>query len=181
VTTDHHPGAVPDGFAEFVAARSPALLGTAWLLTGDRGRAEDLVQEALARTWQAWGRIRREELTEAYVRRVMVNLNISWWRRRWRSETPSEVVPEPPPLDDPTASADLRDVVRRALLELPPRQRAVVVLRYFEDWSEGQTAVALGCSIGTVKSQAARAVARLRAHPELATLFAPSHALRGES
>jgi RNA polymerase sigma-70 factor (sigma-E family) len=182
VTTDHragHPPAGPEGFAAFVAARSPALVSTAWLLTGDHGRAEDLVQEALARTWQSWSRIRDDGWPEAYVRRTMVNLNISWWRRRWRGERPTAVLPQQA-LADIGDQADLRDVVRRALASLPPRQRAVVVLRYFEDWSEVQTAQALGCSVGTVKSQAARAVARLRADPQLRDLFVPHPTMRGE-
>ncbi len=180
MTTDRPqpgPQPAPEGFAEFVAARSPALIATAWLLTGDHGRAEDLVQEALARTWPRWTRI-RGDAPERYVRRTMVNLNISWWRRRWRGERPTEVLPQPA-LADVGEQADLRHVVRRALADLPPRQRAVVVLRYFEDWSEAQTAQALGCSPGTVKSQAARAVARLREDPQLRELFAPRPTMRG--
>jgi len=164
----------PEGFAEFVATRSHALRATAWLLTGDRDRAEDLVQESLARAWQAWLRIRRGELTEAYVRQVMINLNVSWWRRRWRGESPHDLMPERP-VPDGTGQADLRDAVRRALAGLPARQRAVLVLRYFEDWTEAQTATALGCSVGTVKSQAHRAIARLRTDPQVAALLdAPS-------
>jgi len=179
------PPPVPEGFAEFVAARSFALLSTAWLLTGDEGRAEDLLQEALARTWQAWPRIRHAGGPEPYVRKVMVNLNVSWWRRRWRGERPQAVLPEPlgpdPLGPDPTAQVDVRDAVRRALATLPPRQRAVLVLRYVEDWTEAQTATALGCSVGTVKSQAHRAIARLRTDPQITALMTTHSLPRGAS
>ena len=161
-----------------MAARSFALRATAWLLTGDRDRAEDLVQETLARTWQAWPRIQRAELAESYVRKVMVNLNVSWWRRRWRGESPQAVLPEQLG-QDLTGQADVRDAVRRALAVLPPRQRAVLVLRYFEDWTEAQTAATLGCSVGTVKSQAHRAIARLRTDPQIAELMTSFSTARG--
>jgi RNA polymerase sigma-70 factor (sigma-E family) len=170
----------PEGFAQFVAMRSPALLATAWLLTGDHGRAEDLVQEALARAWLAWPRIERQGSVESYVRQTMVHLNISWWRRRWRGEMPSDTMPEPSPGADPMQSADLRHAVGRALADLTPRQRAVIVLRYFEDWTEARTASALGCSVGTVKSQASRAVAALRGHPDIHALLVRPELLRGE-
>lgn len=170
--------AAPEGFAEFVAARSFALRATAWLLSGDPGRAEDLVQETLARTWQAWPRIRRADNAESYVRKVMVNLNVSWWRRRWWRESPQAALPEQPG-KDLTGQADLRDAVRRALAVLPPRQRAVLVLRYYEDWTEAQTAAALGCSVGTVKSQAHRAIARLRMDPQIAELMTSFSPPRG--
>lgn len=164
-------GTAPPGFAEFVADRSVSLLRTAVLLTGDRGRAEDLVQEALARAWTAWPRIRREDRAEAYVRATMTNLSVSWWRRRWRGETPTERLPERADGTDATSRAELRHVVRAALADLPPRQRAVVVLRWFEDLTEAQTAAVLGCSVGAVKTHGSRAVARLRTHPGLAGLF----------
>lgn len=173
-------GQAPAGFAEFVAVRSPALLSTAWLLTGDHGRAEDLVQEALARAWQAWPRIRSQGAPESYVRQIMINLNTSWWRRRWRGEMPSDVLPESPLQADPAQQADVRHAVRIALAGLPPRQRAVIVLRYFEDWTETQTAQALGCSTGTVKSHAARAIARLRSHPQIQGLLGLPDTSRGE-
>ena len=173
------PAVVPPGFAEFVADRSASLLRTAVLLTGDRGRAEDLVQEALARAWSAWPRIRREDRVEAYVRATMANLSVSWWRRRWRGETPTEELPERPDAADAASHAELRHVVRSALADLPPRQRAVVVLRWFEDLTEAQTAAVLGCSVGAVKTHGSRAVARLRTHPGLADLFADRSELRG--
>jgi RNA polymerase sigma-70 factor (sigma-E family) len=158
----------PDGFREYVVARSPALTRAAWLLTGDRTAAEDLVQNALVRMWSRWTRIERDGSVDAYARRVLVTTYINGWRRRWRGEVPTEVLPDGPAAADAHAATDLRLSVRRALAELPPKQRAVVVLRYFEDLTEAQTADALGCSIGTVKSQTARALARLRVHPWLA-------------
>jgi RNA polymerase sigma-70 factor (sigma-E family) len=160
----------PEGFAEFVAARSPALLRTAWLLTGDRGRAEDLVQEALAKTWRKWSSVAERERPEAYVRAVMVNTSVSWWRRRWRGEIPTELLPDPSGYSDPMAHVDVREAVRQALATLSPRQRAVLVLRYFDDLTETETAAAMGCSVGTVKSQASRAMARLRESPQLGDL-----------
>ena len=148
-------------FESFVAARSAALFGTALLLTGDRHLAEDLLQTALAKSWLSWHRIAGAD-PEAYVRRVLVNTYISMWRRRWNGETPTEELPETAaatPSGDPGARHDLRVAVRR----LPKRQRAVVVLRYFEDLSEREVADLLGCSVGTVKSQASRALAKLAA------------------
>lgn len=158
----------PDGFREYVVARSPALTRAAWLLTGDEAAAEDLVQSALVRMWSRWTGLERDGSVDAYVRRVLVTTYINGWRRRWRGEVPTEVLPDGPAATDAHAATDLRLSVRRALAELPPRQRAVVVLRYFEDLTEAQTADALGCSLGTVKSQTARALARLRIHPWLA-------------
>jgi RNA polymerase sigma-70 factor (sigma-E family) len=154
----------PHGFGEFVAARSPALLRAAWLLTGDRATAQDLVQAALVRTWARWTRLERADNAEAYVRRVMVTTYATWWRRRWRAEVPTPVLPDGAQAGDAFAASDLRSQVRAALAELPRRQRAVIVLRYFEDLTEAQTAAALGISVGTVKSQAAKALARLRRH-----------------
>ena len=152
----------PDGFREFVLARSPALLRAAWLLTGNRATAEDLVQAALARTWTRWGRLESVDNAESYVRQVMITLYATWWRRRWRAEVPTSSLPERSSADDPSAAVDLRQSVRAALEQLPRRQRAVVVLRYFEDLSVTETAALLGCSPGTVKSQASKALAHLR-------------------
>jgi RNA polymerase sigma-70 factor (sigma-E family) len=148
-------------FDAFVVARSRVLLKAAWLLTGDWQLAEDLLQTALAKSFLAWHRIvaGREE---AYVRRVLVTTYATWWRRAWRAETPTGDVPDRPDPSDQRAGADLREVVLAALNELPRRQRATVVLRYYCDLSEAETAEALGCSVGTVKSQAAKALARLR-------------------
>ena len=147
------------GFDEFVATRSAALLRTAYLLTGDHGLAEDLLQTALAKCWFAWGRI--DGPPEPYVRRTLVTTYATWWRRKWRGERPSGSLPDRP---DPsgTATVEDRDALWRALGTLPRRQRAVVVLRYYEDLSEADTAVALGISTGTVKTLASRGLARLR-------------------
>lgn len=152
----------PDGFSEFVLARSPALLRAAWLLTGNRATAEDLVQASLVRTWSRWDRLERVEAAEPYVRRVMVTLYATWWRRRWRAEVPTGTLPEPSTVDDHADAVGLREAVRLALDRLPRRQRAVVVLRFFSDLSVAETAAALGCSTGTVKSQTSKALATLR-------------------
>jgi RNA polymerase sigma-70 factor (sigma-E family) len=153
------------GFDEFVATRSPALLRTAYLLTGDHGLAEDLLQTALAKCWFAWGRI--DGPPEPYVRRALLTTYATWWRRKWRGERPAGELPD---RADPAATTPVedRDALWRALGELPRRQRAVVVLRYYEDLSEAETAAALGISTGTVKSQAAKALAALRRDRDLA-------------
>jgi len=151
-------------YAAYVAHRRRALLRAAWLLTGDWHLAEDLVQTALAKAYLAWGRVHDPD---PYVRRVLMTTYVTWWRRRWRGEHPTGELPDrPAPADD----ADLRHQVVAALRDLPRRQRAVVVLRYFEDLTEVETATALGCSVGTVKSQHARAMARLRSCAGLADL-----------
>lgn len=149
--------ATPEQFTEFVATRYPALLRTARLLVADAHAAEDLVQESLARCVPAWSRI--EGNPEAYVRTVMVRQNISRWRRRRVDESSVASVPEVAVHD-----ADLgeQDALRRALATLPPRQRAVVVLRYVEDRPEREVAETLGCSVGTVKSQAHAGLCKLR-------------------
>ncbi|MEH0929589.1 SigE family RNA polymerase sigma factor [Micromonospora sp. CPCC 205558] len=159
-------------FREFVAARSAALLRTAYLLTGDWATAEDLLQTALTKTYLAWKRLGGIEAVEPYARRVMVNTSTSWWRRRWHGERPTEVLPEQAGVDEIEQQLD-RDLLWRHLRELPNRQRAVLVLRYYEDMSEAQTAAMLDISPGTVKSQTSRALATLRRRlganaPELA-------------
>ncbi|MFL6139793.1 MAG: SigE family RNA polymerase sigma factor [Frankiaceae bacterium] len=156
-------------FVAFASARLPALTQAAFLLTGDRHRAEDLVQTALARSYAAWDRIERAD-PEAYVRQVMLNAYRSWCRRRpWR-EAPSDVVVEQADAaarrdrsPDHAADQAERDLVWRALAALSPQQRAVVVLRYYEDRSDDEIAELLGCSVGTVKRQSARALTKLRA------------------
>ncbi|MEU4551083.1 SigE family RNA polymerase sigma factor [Micromonospora violae] len=148
-------------FREFVAARSAALLRTAYLLTGDWATAEDLLQTALTKTYLAWKRLGGIEAVEPYARRVMVNTSTSWWRRRWHGERPTEVLPERAGVDEIEQQLD-RDLLWRHLRELPNRQRAVLVLRYYEDMSEAQTAAMLDISLGTVKSQTSRALATLR-------------------
>lgn len=157
----------PEGFAEFVAARSRDLLRFAWLLCGDWSTAEDLVQTALAKTWGHWQHIDHADPSR-YVRRVIVTTRISGLRRRWRGEVPTARLPEAPQPGDAFRTADERQALIAALAELPPRQRAVIVLRYFEDLPESDTAAAMGCTVGTVKSQTAKALAALRRVPSLA-------------
>jgi RNA polymerase sigma-70 factor (sigma-E family) len=144
-------------FDGFVVDRSPALLRTAYLLVRDEGLAEDLLQTALTKAWFAWKRI---EDPEAYVRRIMVTTSASWWRRRWNGETPTEAhdLSQVPDTGEPVTAPDLW----MAIGHLPRRQRAVVVLRYVEDRTEVETATLMGCSVGTVKSQCAKALAKLR-------------------
>jgi RNA polymerase sigma-70 factor (sigma-E family) len=159
-----------DGFAQFMTARERSLQRTAWLLTGDRALAEDLVQTALAQTWRHWDRIRRRDDPELYVRRIMVNTWSSWYRRKWRGERPSELVVDQPTCSDVATEVAMRIAVKHALGSLNDRQRAVVVLRLFDDLSEAQVASVLECPIGTVKSLMSRALAKLRADPGLAEL-----------
>jgi RNA polymerase sigma-70 factor (sigma-E family) len=163
--------AEPDGFAQFVEARERALQRTAWLLTGDWALAEDLVQTALVKSWPRWERIRRRDDPEIYVRRVMVNTWATWRRRRWRGEHASEAVPDSTAAGDVAAEVAVRMAVRSALATLTQRQRAVLVLRVFDDLSEAQTAKVLGCAIGTVKSTASHALAKLRDDPRIAELM----------
>ena len=149
-------------FRSYVAARSPALLRTAYVLTGNRADAEDLLQTALAKTYLAWDRIREREAVDGYVRRVMVNTQTSWWRRRKVDERPTDQLPDGAAGRDATADLDLHDALWTALAVLPKRQRAMVVLRYYEDLSEAETARVMGVSVGTVKSTTSRALTRLR-------------------
>jgi RNA polymerase sigma-70 factor (sigma-E family) len=151
-----------EAFRAYVAARSPALLRTAYLLTGSRADAEDLLQTALAKTYLAWDRIRDREALDGYVRRVMVNTQTSWWRRRKVDEYASDELPERTSDRDATEDLALHDALWTALGALPKRQRAMVVLRYYEDLSEAETAQILGVSVGTVKSATSRALAKLR-------------------
>ena len=151
-----------EAFAEFVRSSAPSLTRTAWLLTGDRGHAQDLVQNAYAKTLQAWGRLDAEGAL-AYTRRAVITGNIDRWRR-----TKGEVAvgldfdrPAPGSFEDRVAD---RDRVARMLATLTPTQRRVVVLRYYEDLSEAQTAEVLGMTVGAVKSAAHRALAALRSH-----------------
>ncbi|GAA3117303.1 SigE family RNA polymerase sigma factor [Streptosporangium carneum] len=153
-------------FRDFVTSRWQAMLRTAYLLTGDHGRAEDLLQTALVRTHRRWNRIDDPEL---YTRRILVNLNVSWWRRRRFTEHLTDKIPETT-AEDHHAVYDTRDALWAAVLTLPPRMRAVLVLRYFEDLPEAEVARVLDCSLGTVKSQASRGLDRLRDHPGIAAL-----------
>ena len=160
-----------DEFHDFVAARRPTLLRAAMLLTADRADAEDLLQAALTNTYLAWGRINDHGALDGYVRRTMVNINISWWRRRRLEEYPTDALPDTP-IADHTRRSELRDGLDRLLDRLPARQRAAIILRYYEDLSETEIAETLGVSVGTVKSTVSRAMAKLRdeAARELATL-----------
>jgi RNA polymerase sigma-70 factor (sigma-E family) len=158
----------PPGFAQFVDARYAALVRSAYLLVGDRGHAEDVVQSALVKTLGAWPRLTAVEAAEAYTRTTMVRLAGRWGRRKWRGEIPTEELRDEPRLGSDAATAV---DVRAALAALPWAQRAVLVLRFLDDLSEQDTAAALGCSVGTVKSRTSRALATLRSsgvlHPEV--------------
>jgi len=160
------PGFDDPGFRDYVTARSRSLLRTAYLLTGNRADAEDLVQSALAKTYLAWDRIEDRGAVDGYVRRAMVNTHISWWRRRRLEEYPTDEVPDQA-VADHSGTSDLQDTLRRAVDRLPQRMRAAVMLRYFEDMTEAEVADVLGVSLGTVKSTVSRAVAKLRIDAEL--------------
>ena len=149
-------------FAEFVAARSGALHRAAYLMVGDVGLAQDLVQEALTKTYVAWPRLRDPANAEAYTRKAITTTAITWFRKKsWYGERTAEHVPETADAGHADAVA-ARTSLMHALAQLPPRQRAVIVLRYYEDLTEAQTAAMLGCAVGTVKSQGSAALGKLR-------------------
>jgi RNA polymerase sigma-70 factor (sigma-E family) len=154
---------VSASFVEFVSARYPALVRLAFLLVGDRGHAEDLVQSSLYRTFLAWEKLRAIEAAEAYTRTTMIRLAGHWSRRRWRGEIPDAGPESRQGRFDPDGSVDAALDMQVALSQLPYAQRAVLVLRFFDDLSEAQVASVLGCSVGTVKSRTSRGLARLRA------------------
>jgi RNA polymerase sigma-70 factor (sigma-E family) len=154
-------------FSEFVVARWGALVQTAYLLTGDFHEAEDLVQTTLSKVYPHWLRI-RDESVASYLRRALVNNNRSRVRRRRVAQLLMPLLPETPAPPHGSGTGEDRDLLVAALAGLPERQRAVVVLRYWEDLSLEEVAHELGCSVGTVKSQASRALAKLRADPTLA-------------
>ena len=153
-------------FTAFVVEHGAALLRTACLVTGDRGLGEDLAQTTLAKAYGSWSRVRAADDATAYVRRVLVNTHLSWRRRRMSTEQVMETLPDRGGGDHQTAHAE-GDVVRRALLQLSPRSRTAVVLRYFDDLSEAETARLMGCSPSTVNNHVTRGLAALR------TLLAP--------
>ncbi|MGC0421840.1 SigE family RNA polymerase sigma factor [Embleya sp. AB8] len=159
-------------FRTFVESRWSGLVRTAYLLTGDHGIAEDVAQSTLTKAYVNWRRVQRADNPDAYVRRVLVNTNTERFRKRRVAEhlVAEQLGAEPPqhPDLDPYLRVDERQMLRTALADLPARQRAVVVLRYWDDLSELEVARTLGCSLGTVKSQAAKGLKRLRAHPGLA-------------
>jgi RNA polymerase sigma-70 factor (sigma-E family) len=152
-------------FAAYLAARQPSLLRTAYLLTGNRHDAEDLVQTAFAKLYLSWDKVRHQGSMDGYVRRILVNEHNSLWRRAWKKREHSAEddvlhaldAPHHDAYDDGAGSA-LWDLVQT----LPRKARAVVVLRYYEEMSEAETAAVLGISVGTVKSQTSRALATLR-------------------
>jgi len=154
-----------DDFTAFVASRSPRLARTAFLLTRDHGHAEDLLQTALAKSWLAWPRIYGDP--ERYLRRVLVNTYTTWWRRKWNDEAPAPALPETVSQPDIASAVAERDLLWHALGRLPRRQRAVLVLRFYEDLSIDETAELLGCTAGTVKSQTSKALATLRLDGDL--------------
>jgi RNA polymerase sigma-70 factor (sigma-E family) len=153
-------------FRDFMRGRWPAMVRLAYGLTGDQGHAEDVAQAAFARAYASWSRVARTGNPDAYVRKIVINENLSRFRKRRVAEHLVDAVPEGRPqwaADTPDNSEALLQALRR----LGPRQRAVIVLRYWMDMSEAETAAALNCSVGTVKSQASRALATLRGRPEL--------------
>ncbi|MEZ0110001.1 RNA polymerase sigma-70 factor (sigma-E family) [Catenulispora sp. EB89] len=166
----------PRGFREYVAARRQGLLAVGYVLTGSQHGAEDLVQATLVKVWPRWNRVADAGDPDAYVRKAMLNTFLSWRRRDGGREIPSDDVAalpsslsRPQPTADSGAGSALTGVLDRVVLRdllraLPRRQRAVVVLRYYADLTEAQVAEAMGCSVGTVKSQHAKALATLRRH-----------------
>jgi RNA polymerase sigma-70 factor (sigma-E family) len=165
-----------EGLDALVAERGSALLATAVLLTGSRAAGEDLVQAALERLMRSWGRVREDR--EGYLRRTMYHLAVDQWRRRKRRPEVFAAV-ETAAREDPTDTFALRQALIQALAQLPPRQRAVLVLRYWEQCSEAEAAAVLGCSVGTVKSTASRGLARLRELSWDFELSRPSNGVMG--
>ena len=149
-------------FREFMHARWPAMVRLAYGLTGDQGHAEDVAQAAFARAYASWPRVRRSGDPDAYVRQIVINENRNRFRKHRVAEHVTDRVPEHSGADCAQALGE-RSALMAALRTLGPRQRAVVVLRFWLDLTEAETAAALGCSVGTVKSQASRALLRLRA------------------
>lgn len=149
-------------FADYMSARQPSLLRTAYLLTGDRHAAEDLVQTAFAKLYLSWDKVQRRELVDGYVRRILVNENNSLWRRAWkRHEYSTDELPERSAKTNGPDSGD-SSALWQFVQTLPRKQRAVIVLRYYEELTEAETAEVLNVSVGTVKSQASRALASMR-------------------
>jgi RNA polymerase sigma-70 factor (sigma-E family) len=151
-------------FAEFASARSGALLRAAYLMVGEESLAQDLLQEALTKTYVAWPRLRDPNAAEAYTRKAITTTAITWFRRKhWNNERATDLLPE-------VGSAAQDDLVAQrawlwdALQKLPPRQRVAIVLRFYEDLTEAQTADAMGCAVGTVKSQVSSGIKKLREH-----------------
>ena len=150
-----------DGPEQFVAAEHAGLLRAAYLLTGSQDAAEDLVQETLIRVLVHWRRVSRADSPAAYTRKMLLSAFLRGRQRAWHGEVPHDLLPERAH-DSAYAVVDERDAICQALLALPPRQRAAVVLRHYEDQSEATTAHVMGCSVGTVKSLTSRGLAALR-------------------
>lgn len=161
----------PPTFTSYVRARGPVLLRTARSLTANPCDAEDLLQTALTKTYLAWERIEDHRALDGYVRKALLNTRTSQWRKRRVDEFVCDELPEPEPQQgpDPAEAQAVRDALWHAVLKLPARQRAMVVLRFYEDLSEAQTAAVLGVSVGTVKSAVSRALSKLREDEQLAT------------
>ncbi len=165
----------PPGFREYVEARSPALLRTAWMLTGDAAAAEDLLQATLAKVWPHWARV-ADGHPDAYVRKAMLRTHLTWRARLWHRERPTDlttydVAAAGPGDGSGTGVTEDRMVLTAALAGLPARQRQAVVLRYFEDLSVETVAELMGSTTGTVKSQSAKGLAKLRAALEAQGTF----------
>jgi RNA polymerase sigma-70 factor (sigma-E family) len=158
-----------DDFDSYVEAAWPRLLRSAWLLTGDWHKAEDLVQTVLARAYRRWPRL-RDGSPDAYLRSMLATTYLSWWRRRWRGEVPTGDLPEQAAVD-PYESLDTRGTLTQAIAQLPRQQRAVLMLRFHADLTESSTAEVLGISVGTVKSYTARALSALRTDPTIRALL----------
>ncbi|MEO5877595.1 MAG: SigE family RNA polymerase sigma factor [Streptosporangiaceae bacterium] len=152
-------------YTAYVVERSPRLLRTAYLICRDWALAQDLLQTSLVKAWRVWGRIDSDP--DPYVYRILVNTHASWMRRRWRGEISTGSPPDRADVTDPVTAVEDRAQLWDALGRLPHGQRAVLVLRYFEDLTEPQVAAVLGCSVGTVKSQASKALAKLRVDPAI--------------
>ena len=148
-------------FEQFVARESPALLRTAVLMTGDRKKAEDLIQDTLLKAWRNWGKVSNAQEPAAYVRRILLNIYLKAADRRWNGEVPSDEV-ERTDSSDFVLEVHARQDLFSALRQLTPGQRTILVLRFYQDLTEQQTADALGCSVGTVKSQTSRGLRSLR-------------------
>jgi RNA polymerase sigma-70 factor (sigma-E family) len=155
-------GDLDEGFAAFVVGHGDRHLRLAVLLTGDWHAAEDLVQASLVKLYQAWPRLETDADPDAYLRRVVVNTHRSWWRARWRREKPVAALPDGACVEDMADTYATDMLVRQALAMLPRQQRAVLVLRYFEDLPEAEIASLLGCSPGSVKTHAHRGLRTLR-------------------
>jgi len=154
-----------EDFSAFAVSRWPGLVRLAFGLTGDRWTAEDIAQTTLARAYVAWRRVSRADDPDAYLRRILVNASNRRFRRRRVAEQPGD--PPETAVEGPADLVSERTALLAALRQLPPRQRAVVVLRYWEDLTDAQIAATLGCSPGTVRSQLSRALAKLRMSPAL--------------